>query len=288
MNKVVLHTHANWKWSDEDEFQAPTLEAWNWFGKTGDEGEVHIFEDLLLESHVNYKCKIKIAFILECPEIYKFYTLNNPAAFNPFTWIATNYHHFDYVMSPYLELKKLFGEKFFWVPALSSRVKRTEFGLYEKERNVSMIASFKDWTYGHKLRHEIIKKYSNYFDTYGSGYNNIINTHGKLITIAPYRFSFCVLNSIEDDFFTEALTDVFAVGTIPIVFGTPTIARHWNPDGFIMFNTLEELREILPTLTPELYESKLEAVKENIEITKKFVTIPDFIYENYKSKLEEL
>lgn len=288
MNTIVLHTHSKWSWEENAEFQAPNIEAWNWFKNESEPGEVHIFEDLLLEDHTKYDCKIKIASILECPEIYKYCSQVNPNTFNPFEWIKTNHQHFDYVMSPYLCLKEYFGEKFIWVPALSSRIKREEFALYEKSRNISMIASFKDWTYGHKLRHEVIRKYKNYFDVYGSGYNDVINEYGKIITLAPYNFSICILNSIEDDYFTEALTDVFAVGTIPIIFGTKNIAKYWNPDGFIMFDTVEDLGQILPTLTPKLYESKIEAVKENIEITKKYVSIPDFIYENYKQLLESL
>jgi hypothetical protein len=290
MNTIVLHNHYGWVWDDPNsEFEPPIKEAWDWFKKADkdDEGDIHIFEDLLLRDHANpkYDGKIKIAAIYECPEIYK---VCNHDTFNPFTWIKENYKHFDYVMSPYFSLKELFGDKFLWVPALSSRVKRSEISMYEKSKNISMIASFKDWTYGHKLRHEVIKKYESYFDVYGSGYNNIINEYGKLITIAPYYYGICILNSIEEDLFTEALTDLFAVGTIPIIFGTKNIAKYWNQEGFFIFDTIEELGELLPKLTPELYQSKIEAVKENVEITKKYLTIPDFIYENYKEILETL
>lgn len=293
MNRVVLHTDAHWNIEDPNqEFQPPSKEAWDWFVKAheNNEGDVHIFEDLHLRKHDNpeYRGKIKIASIMECPEIYKFVMRVNPREFDPFEWIKENHRYFDYVMSPYFELKQYFGDRFFWLPALSSRVKLHEFGMYEKSRLVSIVASFKDWTYGHKLRHEVIKKYPKKFDIYGSGYNNIINEHGKLISIAPYYYSVCILNSIEEDYFTEALTDILAVGTIPIIFGTRNINKYWNPDGLIFFDTAEELGEILSNLTPEMYESRIDAVKENVEITKKYLNLPQFIYDNYKKQLENL
>jgi len=286
MNKITIHSDSVWDWSPHSEFQAPYKEAWQWLNNK--DGEVHIFEDNWLTRHEQFNCKVKIASLLECPEVYAYYKRSNPSVLNPFDWIKENHRHFDYIMSPYYFLKDLVGDKFLWVPALSSRIKRDEFGLYEKERNVSIIASFKDWTYGHKLRHEIIKKYGNQFDIYGSGYNNLINTHGKIIAVAPYRFNICVLNSCEDDYFTEHLTDVFAVGTVPVWFGTKNLKKYWNPDGFIQFESLNDLEQILPTLTPELYQSKLDAITENVEITKKYVSIPDFIYENYKTLLESI
>lgn len=225
---------------------------------------------------------------MECPEIYKYYNSRDPHIFNPYEWIKHNHQDFDYVMSPFYLLKELVGDKFLWVPGLSSRIKYPEFGMYEKHKNMSIVASFKDWTYGHKLRHIIIKEFKDHFDVYGSGYNNIINTHGKLVSIAPYRFSLCILNAIEDDYFTEALTDVLAVGTIPIVFGTKNICKYWNPDGIVVFQSLEEFRSLLPSLTRQYYESRIDAVIENIEITKKYMTTWDFIYDNYKQLLETL
>lgn len=288
MNKIILHTETVWSWEPNAEFQPPSTEAYEWFRPPTEIGEVHMFEDLFLERHVNYNCKAKVACILECPEIYKYYCSTNPSIFNPFEWIKHNHQHFDYIMSPYYSFKDLVGKKYLWVPALSSRIKYHEFGMYEKTRNMSIVASFKDWTYGHKLRHVVINEFNKYFDVYGSGYNNIVNEHGKLVTIAPYRFSICILNAIEDDYFTEALTDLLAVGTIPIVFGTKNITKYWNPDGIVVFQSLEELKDLLPTLTEDYYKSRIDAVRENIEITKNYVTIPDFIYTNYKTLLENI
>jgi len=292
MNKVVLHTHSDW-YSGQTMFQSPRQETWEWFKHPPKEaGEVHIFEDLFLTSHVNYKGVIKIASIVEAPVIYDNATKHNSSVFHPYRWIENNHQQFDYVMSPFRFLEKMFPNRFFWIPAASSRIMRDQIGLYEKSRNLSIVASFKTWTPGHQLRHEFIKRYGSVidFDIYGSGYNTIIDdtTDGRLISLAPYRYNICIMNSIEDGFFSEHVTDVFAVGTIPVIWAANDLNKYFNPDGFIQFNDLNELDTILPTLTEELYLSKLEAVKDNIERSKKYMNSPDYIYETYKNELETL
>lgn len=291
MNRIVLHTDTDWV-AGRREFEPPTDETWNWFKHPPETGEVHIFEDNNLPKHVNYKNVIKIASLLEAPIIYDHASKYGSGVFHPYRWIEENYQHFDYVMSPFTYLERLFPDKFLWVPAASSRIFRNQIGLYEKERNLSVIASFKTWTEGHKLRHDFINRYTGKvdFDIYGSGYNTVIDSeeNGRLLSLAPYRFNICIVNCIADDFFTEHVTDVFAVGTIPVIRVTKNLGKYFNKDGFIEFTHLDELDEILPTLTPELYNSKLDAVKENVELSKKYMNIPDYIYENYKEKLESL
>ena len=52
-------------------------------------------------------------------------------------------------------------------------------------------------------------------------------------------------------------------------------------EGIPTFNTLDELKNILPKLTEEFYNSKIEVVKENLELAKKFCITEDWLYENY-------
>jgi len=269
----------------------PKPEVWEWV-KSNLQGDVHIFEDTLLPEHINYNNKIKIACIVECPAIYDFCYNNNPSIFHPFRWIQENHQHFKYVMSPYIFLKKNVGNKYLWIPSGGSRIKPEDFGMYEKERIISIVASHKTWTVGHRMRHEIVKRYPGKIDTYGSGYNTIIDDYpnqlGKIIASGPYAFSFAIMNSKEDDYFTEILTDIIATGTIPLWWGTNNIGKYFNPDGIIQFNSIEELDNIIPTLTMELYQSKLNAIIENIELAKKYNTRFEWIYNNYKEKFEAL
>ena len=96
------------------------------------------------------------------------------------------------------------------------------------------------------------------------------------------------MNSTKDSWYTEALIDSFACGCIPIFFGCPNIGDHFNADGIIQFNSLPELSNIIPTLTPELYNSKIEAIKENMEIARNFKTDYDYLYKNHLKTFKEI
>lgn len=290
MKKVTYHTVE--ERSNYIDMIPPEQHVWDWV-KSNINGDVHVFEDTLLPNHVNYDDKVKIACIIEAPAIYDFCSANNPSLFHPYKWIKDNYQHFDYVISPFTEVKNIVGDRYLWVPSGGSRIKREDFGMYEKERNLSIVASSKRWTVGHRLRHEVVARYPGKIDAYGNGYNNIIDNYegsrlGKILAVGPYRYSFAIMNSKEDDYFTEILTDVLATGTIPIWWGTDNIGKYFNPNGIISFNKIEELDNIIPTLTPELYQSKTDAIQENIEKAKAYITRFDWIYNNYKNKLETL
>jgi hypothetical protein len=290
MKTVKFHTTENMQ--DYVEMHPPTQEAWEWCTGKAD-ADVHVFDDVLIREHTKHDGKIKVACIVESPAIYDFCCANNPQVFHPYQWIKDNHQHFNYVMSPMKYLQELVGDRYIWIPCGGSRIRPDNFGLWEKERLLSMVASQKQWTLGHKLRHQIVNAFPGKMEIYGRGYNDIIDKYddarfGKVLAITPYYFSFAIMNSTFDDYFTEILTDVLAVGTIPLFWGTKNIGKHFNPDGIIQFETIEELGKILPTLTPELYQSKLEAVKENIERAKPYITRWDWLYNNMRTKLESL
>ena len=71
-------------------------------------------------------------------------------------------------------------------------------------------------------------------------------------------------------------------------FGCPNIGDHFNPDGIIQFDSLPQLEKIMGTLTPELYNSKIEAVKENMEIARNFKTDYDYLYKNHLETFKEI
>jgi hypothetical protein len=293
-NKVMKHVtyHTVEKKSNYVDMIPPTDEVWEWVNNSTN-GDVHIFEDTLLPDHINFSGKIKVACIMEAPAIYDFCAANNPNMFHPYRWLKSNHTYFDYVMSPFTEIKSMVGDRYLWIPSGGSRIKREDFGMWEKERLLSIVASHKNWTVGHRLRHEIMQRYPGKIEPYGSGYNNIIDNYeggrlGKVLAVAPYYFSFAVMNSSENDYFTEILTDVLATGTIPLWWGTANIGKYFNPDGIIKFTTLEELDAIMPTLTPELYNSKRSAIQENIEKAREYITRFDWVYKNYKNKFESL
>ena len=66
------------------------------------------------------------------------------------------------------------------------------------------------------------------------------------------------------------LIDSFLSGTILIFLGCPSIGDFFNINGMIIFDTLDELKEILNNLTIEKYKSMELYIKENFEKAKEY------------------
>jgi hypothetical protein len=150
-----------------------------------------------------------------------------------------------------------------------------DWGIHPKSKNFSIIASGKRQHPGHKLRHQIIAGAQGHIDVFGGGYAPLDN---KIDGLRDYRYHFCIENMNRDYWFTEKLIDCFVTGTIPIYWGCPSIDTFFNIDGMICFDELKHLPELLPSCTEELYESKLDAIKDNFERAQKYrlaeLTIP--------------
>ena len=71
-------------------------------------------------------------------------------------------------------------------------------------------------------------------------------------------------------------------GTIPIYWGCPSIGDFFDINGILTFDTIEDLDNLLNTITPELYYSKMDSIINNFELSKKYVLSEDWIYENTK------
>jgi hypothetical protein len=150
----------------------------------------------------------------------------------------------------------------------------TDVGIHKKTKLVSMIASTKIMCGEHLYRQEIAKKYQNKIELFGRGFNEISK---KEIGLNDYCFSITMENGTYPMMYTEKISDCFATGTIPIYYGTKLIGDVFNINGIIM---LDETFDI-DTLSLELYHSKMDAIKENYEITINMPTVEDYIYENY-------
>lgn len=138
----------------------------------------------------------------------------------------------------------------------------------EKTNLVSLIASNKNKLEGHKLRHHIVNKVKDIksIDIMGRGYSPFNHKEDGLL---PYMFSIIVENCKEDNYFSEKLIDCLLCGTIPIYWGAPDISEYFDTRGMIVFNNLDELMGILPTLTVELYETKKNEISINYELAKR-------------------
>ena len=154
--------------------------------------------------------------------------------------------------------------------------------LYDKSKNVSIVASHKKVFPGQLLRHEFVDKHKDSkLDVFGSITGTRLGSElfDKLEGYKDYRFTIVIENCKHDNYFTEKITDAFATGTIPVYWGTSSVGDYFNPDGIIELTDDFDLN----TLTPELYEEKFEAVKDNFERVNSLKMADDELYENIQT-----
>ena len=161
------------------------------------------------------------------------------------------------------------GDKYKWVPAQGFWIKEPK--IYEKSKMISMISSNKRMCEGHLKRLEWVEKIGNQVDLYGRGFNEIAEKEEGL---CDYMFSVAIENGQYETYFTEKLLDCFATGTIPVYLGAPDIDKHFNMDGVIVLSDEFDVSE-------DIYYSKMDAIKDNLERAKEMEILEDFIFVRY-------
>lgn len=169
----------------------------------------------------------------------------------------------------------------FWIPGggvwVGGTYGKGEVKLFNKNKVCSIVSSTKRMCELHNFRLEIVntidKKNVDVF-----GQNQWIPIHK---TLEDYMFSIIVENYKDDLYFTEKILNCFATGTIPIYYGANNIGKKFDINGIITFNNLQELQDILENINFDLYSSKIESVKTNLELCRDYFSIEDYIYKNY-------
>jgi hypothetical protein len=146
--------------------------------------------------------------------------------------------------------------------------------LYPKTKLVSMIASDKTMCDEQVYRQQMIQKFSNKCDHFGRGYRHIENKEDGL---KDYCFSIVMENATYPNMFTEKITDCLMTGTIPIYYGISNIGDYFDTNGIITLNDNFKIED----LSFELYYSKIEAVKNNLQLSLDLLTAEDYIYKNF-------
>ena len=266
-----------------------TKEEVEWVHKEGAFDGPTVFTDKdLLSPWVNkVQTNHKIAWILECRDIHPF----------AYDQVVTVEDKFDYIFTFDKELLER-GPKYVKSVVASSRVSDDDAGIHDKTKMLSLIASNKTWTRGHKLRHIVAKAIKDRYevDLWGSAYkpwgdgstaSAAAQAAGKNEPLKDYRFSIAIMNAKYDNYFTETLVDLFRHGTIPIFWGCGNISEYFNTDGILSFETGPELFKILDSLSEEEYNSRYEAVQENFETAKEYMSMGDTFVRNLRRTLSD-
>lgn len=161
----------------------------------------------------------------------------------------------------------------------SSWVPIEEWVMPIKHRVCSIIASSKNVTAGHWMRHRVIKylKSVNFpCDVLGRGYSPV---KAKADGLRPYMFSIVIENSKSGRYMTEKIMDALACGTVPVYWGSDYAAKVF-PGAIIPFETLQELAALLPGLNERKYASMRPMVEQAQSSAKRFVPPEQWIWDN--------
>ena len=106
-----------------------------------------------------------------------------------------------------------------------------------KSRDISGFCSSQHCMKGHHRRLSCVgrlkRDMGDDIDWFG---RNIRFIEDKWDGLAPYRFSFALENSREDDYWTEKLVDCFLSRTIPLYDGAPNLAQYFPEGSYIPVN----------------------------------------------------
>lgn len=206
-------------------------------------------------------------------DTYSVFLSTEPPDVSPEIYVAMQQvaPRFDLVLS-------LGGPELFTAPNVmqwpwgASWVPLDQWHVYPKSRLCSIIASTKAYAPGHKLRHEAVAMLRNVgfdCDVLGHGYRPIPTKRDGL---ADYMFSIVIENSVSGSgaYMTEKIIDALAVGTVPVYWGAESATQIFG-SGILPWNSIDELRALLPSLTPLLYASLLPDIEANVDRARAYV-----------------
>lgn len=257
LDKNFPHTEFTTQYQTSDKIK------WNRnFDKVNDDEILIATDDCIMYN--DYTCRM-VGMLMEPRAI-------NPRIYN-FLSKEENTHKFERILTYDKELLDL-SDKFEFYPHCGCWIQPEFQQIHQKDKLVSIIASSKRMTLGHKLRHQVIERF-NQIDAFGIEYKYLDH---KIEALEKYRFSVVIENCKIDYYFTEKLIDAFITGTIPIYWGCPSIGDFFNLDGMLIIESLEDLDRIMDKLSPKLYENMLNAAKENFELAKRYLIAEEWLY----------
>lgn len=178
---------------------------------------------------------------------------------------------YEYLFTHYKEIYDL-ADNFVYLPPHGHWIENPQ--IYPKTKLVSMMSSAKGMSTGHQYRLGWVNRLRDKLDLYGRGFKDVAK---KEEAIADYMFSVTIENDQYETYWSEKILDCFACGTIPVYHGSPDIGDYFNMDGIIVLTDDFDVSQ----LTPELYYSKMDAIKDNLERTLQYDIIEDIIYKKY-------
>ena len=99
------------------------------------------------------------------------------------------------------------------------------------------------------------------------------------------QFNIAVENTAQEHYFTEKLLGCFMSLTIPIYIGCPNIGDYFDARGMFIANSLEDIKKICASITPETYNKMLPYLKENKQRAEEFLKLETQVLKAFFEKM---
>jgi hypothetical protein len=223
--------------------------------------DITFFVDESIEYGLNVKCERKFAWLLESRKISP-----RSVQFVKQNWqrISSEY---EILFTHNKEIYEL-TDNFVYLPPHGFWIESPK--IYPKSKLVSMISSNKN--YPHRLNW--VNKLKDSLDLYGMGFKGF---EKKESALNDYMFSVTIENDIYETYWSEKILDCFATGTIPIYLGSPDIGDFFNMEGIILLTDDFDIN----SLSIDEYNSRIPAIKDNLNRVLNYDIIEDIIYNKW-------
>lgn len=124
-----------------------------------------------------------------------------------------------------------------------------------------------------EIRNDFFRRLSKYkkVDSGGKHLNNIGQSldgeKAKIDFLASRKFNICFESYTHPGYVTEKILHAFYAKTVPIYWGSPTIAADFNPHAFINVNDFKDLEEVV---------EYIKLIDENDDLYNRIVTATPF------------
>lgn len=210
--------------------------------------------------------------------------LVEPRAIIPgtYTWMEENYTKFKYVFTFDSKLLNLPNAKLLIYGQITA-----EFPNEPKTKNISMVASDKDFCEGHVNRQNVARSLSSKIDTFGKFKGDVYCDDRDYLS--GYKFNVAMENCSDGHYFTEKICNCFASKTVPIYWGCPNIGEYFDMDGIIYCRTPNEVMSKVDMVLkdPEYeYNKRKDAIERNFNLVQKYRRYANWFLETYGDLLE--
>ena len=187
--------------------------------------------------------------------------------------IYANWKSADYILSFHPDQGKNFQRvhllaKFSARQPFSEKERRNSSSYRRPKEKFCNFVYSNDWLPHTRVRRNFCRQLMKYkhVDCAGESLNNMPRVpRGKQGTLrkkdflASYKFTIAFENGSADFYHTEKILHPFLVGSIPIYWGCPQIAAHYNPAAFINCHDYTSFAQVIDRVkeidrNPELYE----------------------------------